>query len=70
MIETQSPYLNTEEAARYLHLKPSTMEAYRVRGGGPQFCRAGGRRILYRVDALNSWADARTFSSTSEMDAA
>ena len=58
-------YLNTEEAAELLKLSPRTLEKQRVTGEGPRF-RKFGSRVLYAAADLQSWADARTFSNTSE----
>jgi predicted DNA-binding transcriptional regulator AlpA len=58
-------YLNTEEAAHMLKLSPRTLEKQRVTGEGPRF-RKFGSRVLYAAADIQSWADARTFSNTSE----
>ncbi len=62
-------YLTQAEAARYLRLSPRTMERHRVAGTGPRFVKAG-RRVLYRRDELDAWAERRTFTSTAEADEA
>lgn len=62
-------YLTQQEAAAYLRLSPRTLERHRVAGTGAKFTRLG-RRIVYRRDELDRWAEDRTFSSTSEADAA
>ncbi|ATE66371.1 helix-turn-helix transcriptional regulator [Rhizorhabdus dicambivorans] len=58
-----SPFRSNEEAARYLRLSPRTLEKYRVSGEGPRF-RKLGRRVVYSVVDLESWAAARACSST------
>lgn len=50
-------YLSNEEAADFLKLNPRTLEKQRVIGGGPKF-RKFGRRIVYAMDDLESWANA------------
>lgn len=59
------PFLTTKEAARYLKLKPNTLEKMRVYGGGPQY-RKHGRYVRYRIDELNAWSDMRRKDMTSD----
>lgn len=64
-------FLTQSEAAEFLRLSTRTLERFRVSGGGPRFVRTSRRgRILYSRGELQTWAEARTFSSTSEADAA
>lgn len=58
-------YLTNDEAADHLRLSPRTMEKQRVLGGGPRF-RKFGRRVMYAVSDLDTWADARSFEATSD----
>ena len=58
-------YLTNDEAADYLRLSPRTLEKQRVIGGGPRF-RKFGRRVMYAVADLETWADARSFEMTSD----
>lgn len=58
-------YLTNNEAASYLRLSPRTMEKQRVLGGGPRF-RKFGRRVLYALEDLDAWANARSFEMTSD----
>ena len=57
-------YLTNDEAAAFLRLSPRTLEKQRVEGSGPRF-RKFGRRVLYAVNDLETWADARSFEMTS-----
>ena len=59
------PYLTNDEAATYLRLSPRTLEKQRVLGSGPKF-RKFGRRVMYAVADLDTWADSRRFESTSD----
>ena len=61
----QSVFLNNEEAARFLSLSPRTLEKHRVIGGGPRF-RKFGRRVVYALSDLETWANARSCESTSD----
>jgi hypothetical protein len=58
-------YLTNDEAAVFLRLSPRTLEKQRVIGGGPRF-RKFGRRVMYAVADLETWADARSFEATSD----
>ena len=67
---TQQPaqpvrYLTNDEAAEFLRPSPRTLEKQRVIGGGPRF-RKFGRRVMYAVADLETWADARSFEATSD----
>jgi hypothetical protein len=61
----QRRYLSNDEAADFLQLSPRTLEKQRVVGGGPRF-RKFGRRVVYALDDLVSWAEARGCDSTSD----
>ncbi|MFP6559224.1 helix-turn-helix domain-containing protein [Paraburkholderia sp. B3] len=58
-------YLTNDEAAEYLRLSPRTLEKQRVIGGGPKF-RKFGRRVMYAVADLDTWADQHSFEATSD----
>lgn len=58
-------YLTNDEAAAYLLLSPRTLEKLRVIGGGPKF-RKFGRRVVYALEDLESWASARSCDTTSD----
>ena len=55
--ETQTsqhePFLTTREAARFLKLRPNTLEKMRVYGGGPIY-RKHGRHVRYHIDDLTA----------------
>jgi hypothetical protein len=65
---TERKFLDAADASRYLNLAVQTLARLRCEGGGPVFCRAG-RRIVYRVEDLDSWLAGRRFRSTSEYGA-
>ena len=60
-------FLDTDNAADYLGLSPRTLQKHRVYGGGPIF-RKFGRRVLYALEDLDAWADARSRAHTSAPD--
>lgn len=57
--------LTTAEAARYLRLQRTTLEAWRRRGTGPLFVKLG-RRVVYRREALEQFMAERERRSTSD----
>ena len=60
------PFLTTKEAARFLKLKPNTLEKMRVYGGGPIY-RKHGRHVRYHIDDLTAWSDLRKKDMTSDV---
>ena len=63
------PFLTEREAAAYLTLSPSTLNRWRVIGGGPAFRRLG-RRVAYAMADLHAFADARSATHTGSPRAA
>jgi predicted DNA-binding transcriptional regulator AlpA len=62
---TPLPMLNQEQAAALLAVEPRTLEAWRLKGGGPQFVRLSRRCVRYRPADLEAWIAARVAASTS-----
>ncbi len=58
-------YLKTVEAARLLGLSARTLEKHRTYGTGPTFHKLGGR-VVYALDALQSWASKGKRISTTD----
>jgi Helix-turn-helix domain len=56
------------QAAMFLGVSVRTLQAWRVRGGGPPFLKIG-RCVRYQRRALVEFQAAHTVSSTSEADA-
>ncbi len=56
--------LTEAQSADFLSLSIRTLQAWRVRGGGPLFVRAG-RAVRYRRRDLIAWMDQNTAASTS-----
>jgi len=54
--------MDETETARTLLVSPRTLQRWRGTGEGPPFIRAGARRVLYEVAAIERWADSRTFA--------
>jgi predicted DNA-binding transcriptional regulator AlpA len=55
------------QVALLLQLSVRTLQAWRVRGGGPRFVRAG-RAVRYRHRDILAWMEARTAASTTAAD--
>lgn len=58
--------LSPVDAARYLGLAPQTLAKARLTGQGPTYAKLGARRVMYRLEHLDAWVDARTRTSTSD----
>lgn len=58
-------YLTRPQAAEYLNLKKSTLDAWAVRGNGPAFCKFG-RAVRYRRQDLDAYAEEHLVTSTSQ----
>ena len=57
--------LTTQEAAKRLAVKKSTLEAWRTRGGGPVFVKYG-RVVRYREEDLETFLRLSLRRNTSE----
>lgn len=58
--------LTVEDAAARLKISKHTLNRWRVTGEGPPYIKYGPRLVRYTLSALDAWADARQFCSTSE----
>ena len=58
--------LFTVEAAFLLGLSPRTVEALRLRGGGPPYIQITQKAVRYRRRDLDAWITARSRKSTSD----
>jgi len=61
--------MTTRQAADFLGVKETTLEQWRWNGKGPEFCKLN-RAVRYRRSAVDAFANARTFTSTTEAQAA
>jgi excisionase family DNA binding protein len=57
-IDVVSPYFTPAEAAAYLRMEKSTLNAMRWRREGPNWRKHGGK-VLYHRDALDRWSLSR-----------
>jgi len=62
---TPARYLTNAEVAALVNLSPRTLEKMRVIGGGPRF-RKLGRRVVYALEDVQAWSNARACESTSD----
>ena len=56
-------FFDTKQAAEYLGLKNTTLEAWRHRGCGPKFVKVG-RLVKYRQHDLDQWIESRVRENT------
>lgn len=61
--------MNTERAAEYLGLRPTTLNNWRVAGRGPRFVRIGNR-VSYRQADLDAYLEKRTVETSDSRAAA
>jgi excisionase family DNA binding protein len=62
-----SPFLTTDQAARYVGLSRQALEKMRRRGVGPRY-RKHGRYVRYHIADLDAWSESRGRISTTESD--
>jgi hypothetical protein len=55
-------YLTQDGFCERYHVAPRTAERWRITGDGPQWIRAGRRRIIYRLSDCEAWAESRRFA--------
>jgi len=60
--------LNEHQAAEFIGVSVRTLQAWRVRGGGPPYVKIG-RAVRYQRRVLAEFQRAHTVTSTSEADA-
>lgn len=54
--------MNTDQAAAYLQLEPTTLEHWRLKKIGPRFARLSSNRrknVVYRKKDLDAWIESR-----------
>jgi len=64
--QPESILLTEKQAARVLGFSPRTLQAWRVRGGGPAFVHVSARCVRYRREDLETWISERLRISTSD----
>lgn len=59
MRDTQKddPFLDTAQAAEFLHYSKSALEYWRCQGTGPRFYKTAGR-VRYRQSDLEAWLES------------
>lgn len=67
MVVIDPSVLITElEAAKLLSVSARSLQNWRVRGGGPQFIKMGGRIVRYRHRDISDWIDSQARNNTSQ----
>jgi len=58
--------LTEKQTSRLLGFSVRTLQAWRVRGGGPRFVKVSARCVRYRQSDLDRWIEERLRTSTSD----
>ena len=58
-------WMRTEDAARYMHHSPKTLEKWRIYGTGPEYVKLG-RVVLYDCNAIEEFLNSHRRSSTAD----
>ncbi len=58
-------HLTPEQLAERLHVKLSTIQSWRIKGGGPAYIKTGHRTILYDLDIVEKWENERRYDNVS-----
>jgi len=61
-------FLNTEQAAAYLGLKPCTLADWRWRRQGPPWIKLSPGCVRYDLELLDQWLTARTIEAIPRRD--
>jgi predicted DNA-binding transcriptional regulator AlpA len=64
-MQTAPHRLRTREAAKYVGLSKSTLDKFRLEGGGPVYIKLG-RAVVYDAADLDAWCAASRRVSTGE----
>ena len=65
---TVPPRLLTEkDVAQALSLSVRTIQAFRLRGGGPRFIKIGARAVRYRPEDISTFLNDAARASTSDL---
>ncbi|MBO6893969.1 MAG: helix-turn-helix domain-containing protein [Roseibium sp.] len=64
---TNNSLMTEAAAADFLGVSIRTMQAWRVRGGGPRYAKMG-KAVRYRPSDLEAFVTERLAASTSEVD--
>ncbi len=67
-LDQEDALYTTTEAGTYLRVSPRTLEALRVKGGGPRYTKPLGR-VLYRKSDLDAYLAGGLRTSTSDTGA-
>ena len=63
-MKTDDQLHNTKGAAKFLGVKPRTVEWWRGQGCGPPYFRVGQRAIRYRESDLRDYLESRRSEAT------
>jgi excisionase family DNA binding protein len=69
MVHPSQDILTETEASTVLSVSVRTLQAWRLRGGGPKYLKFG-RSVRYRRDELQAFIEAASRAHTSQTEAA
>ena len=64
-MHTSLSLLTEAQAAELLAISAKTLQAWRVRGGGPRYIKLG-RCVRYRIDDIEEYVRQRTMAHTAQ----
>lgn len=56
-----SPWMDTEQAAKYIGCQPGTLKTWRATGMGPKYHVIHSKLVRYRVEELDSFLTGKRF---------
>jgi hypothetical protein len=59
-------YLDERALSELIKIPRRSLQRWRSTGEGPEYIRAGARRILYPLDAVQRWANERLYRHTAD----
>jgi len=68
--DTETNFLNPNEAATYLRVSKSHLARLQVHGGGPRYAKLGPKLVVYRLEDLQACIALRATSTICVADAA
>ncbi len=68
-MDTSQHVLTESEASLFINVPVRTLQAWRLRGGGPKYLKFG-RSVRYRRDELQAFIEAASRAHTSQTEAA
>lgn len=61
-----SDYITPQQLEQWIGVKTATLANWRYRGTGPEFIKAGAKRVLYSTESVEAWLKANTRTMTGD----